>query len=499
MTHCRHHSLLAVFALMLCACGVSDKTAQSSSSTTEPPTGSASVTSIDVVPQADATPEAIPDIVLHGGSIFIADEASTVVEAIAIKDGTVLAVGSSEEMIELAGPSTTTVDLEQRSVLPGFIDPHTHLSQVPAPDLEAMASAHEQMVARGITTVGIPSVEPEHLDAYRELEASEQLLVRTHLYPVYNTVCGGYEHDDFHLDHQFDRDPNLGLAIAGVKIYTDGGVCNAPAVSFEYPDSVPQGLKESGWVGRGSLYVSPDEIAAVVAQIDDAGGITVIHGIGDVGLRTALEGLEIADTASPLSQPHRIDHNSMASLLDDDELSLYGQLDIIPVVQMMPWASGCEEGRSELWATILPAPAYSSVEDRSAIAEQNPGIRFAWHSDNPWVPGSPLQHLFSATTRGAITDDGSDVCFPEAWDWFPTVEVDEAIKMTTINAAAAMGIDQHVGSLEVGKAADLVVLSNNIFDTDPKVALAFNRSEITMISGTTVFCDSPLCDDLFGG
>jgi len=499
MFRCNYPQTAILLALMLlaAACGSSNQ-ATSPTSTTE---ASSEVTpSTEVVtPESQSAvddPRDIADTVLYNASIATVDGSFTIVEAIAIKDGDVLATGPSTQILTLSGPDTIVIDLDQRTVIPGFVDPHSHLSQLPAPDLVAMKAAHEEMLAAGITTVGIPSVEPEELEAFRELDAAGDLTTRTHLYPVYNTVCGGRDYGGFHLENEFSRNPELTLAVAGVKIYTDGGVCNAPAVSFEYPPSVPQGLKDSGWTGRGALYVSPDELASVVREVDSAGGLTVIHGIGDVGLRTALEGLELASSEGQLAQPHRIDHNTMATLLSEDELALYGKLGLVPVIQLLPWASACEEGRSELWASILPEPAYSSVEDRTAIANQNPGIRFSWHSDNPWVPGTPLQQLFSVVSGGAIHDDGSGVCYPEAWDWFPTVEIEQAIEMVTINGAAAMGIEDKVGSLEPGKTADLVVLANNIFDADPEVGLATNHPEVTMVNGVVVACDGPLCDEM---
>jgi predicted amidohydrolase YtcJ len=61
------------------------------------------------------------DLVLHGGQVLTVDEQFTIAQAIAIRDGKILAVGSSPEMLALAGPATRTVDLAGRTVTPGFI------------------------------------------------------------------------------------------------------------------------------------------------------------------------------------------------------------------------------------------------------------------------------------------------------------------------------------------------------------------------------------------
>jgi predicted amidohydrolase YtcJ len=66
------------------------------------------------------------DLVLTGGSVFTADAASTVTEAIAVRDGHISWVGPADEAEGQAGPDTHVIDLEGRTVLPGFQDAHLH-------------------------------------------------------------------------------------------------------------------------------------------------------------------------------------------------------------------------------------------------------------------------------------------------------------------------------------------------------------------------------------
>ena len=66
------------------------------------------------------------DLVLTGGSVFTADTASTVVEAVAVRDGRISWVGPADEAEAQAGPETQVLDLEGRTVLPGFQDAHLH-------------------------------------------------------------------------------------------------------------------------------------------------------------------------------------------------------------------------------------------------------------------------------------------------------------------------------------------------------------------------------------
>lgn len=72
-------------------------------------------------------PGAHPEMVLFAGKIYTQEEPQRVVEAIAIQDGRVLAVGSSEEMLALAVETTQRIDLGGKSVYPGFADGHAHI------------------------------------------------------------------------------------------------------------------------------------------------------------------------------------------------------------------------------------------------------------------------------------------------------------------------------------------------------------------------------------
>ncbi|NDO82993.1 amidohydrolase [Citrobacter sp. NCU1] len=67
-----------------------------------------------------------PDVIYHNGKIYTADKSDQFCEAIAIKQGYITAVGSSHELLALAGAQTEVIDLEKKVVLPGLIDSHMH-------------------------------------------------------------------------------------------------------------------------------------------------------------------------------------------------------------------------------------------------------------------------------------------------------------------------------------------------------------------------------------
>ena len=78
--------------------------------------------------QANLPPEvmAYADMVLHNGQIITADDDESVVSAVAIRDGKFLAVGDDDRILSMADSDTRKIDLQGKSVVPGFIDTHLH-------------------------------------------------------------------------------------------------------------------------------------------------------------------------------------------------------------------------------------------------------------------------------------------------------------------------------------------------------------------------------------
>ncbi len=73
-----------------------------------------------------------PDLILLNGQVSTLDAESTVAQAVAVKDGRILAVGGNAEIEGLAGPNTQRVALNGRTVIPGIFDSHNHLMEVGA-------------------------------------------------------------------------------------------------------------------------------------------------------------------------------------------------------------------------------------------------------------------------------------------------------------------------------------------------------------------------------
>ncbi len=67
-----------------------------------------------------------PDVILHGATIHTVDARQPRAQAVAIAGDRLLAVGSDDEVLNLAAAGTKKIDLRGKTVVPGFIDAHTH-------------------------------------------------------------------------------------------------------------------------------------------------------------------------------------------------------------------------------------------------------------------------------------------------------------------------------------------------------------------------------------
>src|SRR5687768_15213149 len=97
----------------------------------------------------------VADLVLLNGKIATVDEKFTIVEALAVKDGKILRVGTNREVLETKGDQTELVDLGGKMVLPGLMDSHTHPTSAsmfefdpPVPEMESIEDVLEYIRSR---------------------------------------------------------------------------------------------------------------------------------------------------------------------------------------------------------------------------------------------------------------------------------------------------------------------------------------------------------------
>ncbi len=437
---------------------------------------------VDVSPPSSPTEAPSGDqasVIFHNG-VILTMESGAKAAAIAIKDEYILAVGDDTEVMAYAGSGTALIDLQGRTLMPGFVDGHSHnFSSTWRNDLEG---GQTYLLSRGITTTAEMSGDEALMQELQALDEQGKLRMRISLYPSHVDVCGGVMGDWYWPNYPPSRELGAMLQIPGVKMFNDGGACNRAAVSFEYPGG-----------GHGDLYFQADELSAMIIEAQNRGYQVAIHGTGDRAIEVNLDAIEIALGGGPNTIRHRIEHNS---LVRDDMLTRYTEVDVVAMIfGSFPACFFNSPGY------VTPGP-YRAWEWRwRSLIDANPGVHFAWHADTPPLGDpNPMRHLHGFVTRrelsgesegtGPLLVGGGAVCEPPDWAIGDLLTVEEALPLMTIESAYAVWRDDEIGSLKPGKLADLIILSDNPLEVGPDDALLDIQVLMTMVGGKVEYCES---------
>lgn len=454
--------VLSCSILIMVSCSPTSPTTSTSSSTS-PKTATNSSTLL----QATKTDQPVvpADIIFYNGNIITIEKSQPLVQAIAVRGKLIQAIGVDQDILTLRGSDTIMIDLQGKTLMPGFIDTHRHTKDRYLPDF---IDDQQVLMQNGITTASYLYVDDGILATVKAMYDAGQLRARTSLYLVYSKACGEIVGNWYRM-YAPTHEPGEMLRLAGVKVYADGGSCGRPATSFNRLND-----------GLGNLWFTQDEMNAIVKDIDTAGYQVAIHAIGDRAVDQALNAIEFALRGRPNTLRHRIEHNTT---VNPASYTRYQKLGVVATVFGNIWS--CND---VFFSTgIVPDPpeyqawnfAYQSMLDA------DPEMHLAWHTDYPWASSNPLFHLYSLATPYEIAGDLSE-CGDPSWIGDKTVSLDEALSMMTIEGAFALFREKEVGSLLPGKYADLIILSGN-----PKTDLnAIKDLQVwmTMVGGHVEWC-----------
>ncbi len=230
-----------------------------------------------------------------------------------------------------------------------------------------------------------------------------------------------------------------------LKGFSDGSLGSTTAWFFEPYLDAPQ---------TAGLAVDDPKILADNTQKADAAGLQImIHAIGD---RANAETLDIFSKAAAANGPRdrrfRIEH---AQHLRLDDIKRFGSQKV--VASMQPFHI-IDDGRWA-WKRIDEKRLKGTYAFRSLL---DSGAVLAFGSDSPVAPFNPLLGVYAAVTRRTLDDKN-----PNGWIPEQKISVDEAVFAFTAGSAFAEFQEKIKGSLTVGKAADLIILSDDIFTIDP--------------------------------
>ncbi len=412
------------------------------------------------------------DILLLNGTILTMDESNPAAQAIAIRGDTILAVGSDSEISNLQDARTQVIDLNGSTLMPGFMDAHNHTfnerllnGQDPLPD-------QQTTIQFGITTEAEFFVDESILNKLKALAEAGNLRMRVNAYLLYTNNCGEII-GDWWKAYQPNQQIAPNLYIRGIKIFSDGGSCKAPAMSVDYPGG-----------GKGDLFFTQDQLNQIVAEVQAAGFQAAIHALGDRALEQAQNAIAFALNGQPNTYRHRIEHNAT---IRPELLPRYSEIGIVPVIFGAYSTCIRTTDESKNFKYILGEEYGAWDWPWRALVDANPGLPIAWQSDYPIFPtNNPLYHLWGMVTRKEVNTDGS-ICDPPDWVKVGALHVEEALPMMTRNSAYALFFEDEVGTLEAGKFADLVILNDNPLQVESD-SLKDISVLMTMIGGNVEYC-----------
>lgn len=347
--------------------------------------------------------------------------------------------------------------------------------------LEALKDLFQLYNAVGITSVCSGGGPVEELKMFEKLMANDQLTVRVFqniLLPFEKNSSSAEMREALKRFGYKTGDGNEWVKVGALKVLVDGGVLTGTAYLREgWGKKAKEVYGITDPTYRGELFFSKDELIRLITVADEAGWKFTAHVTGGGGVDTLLAAYEAVNHASPIREKRfSIIHGNfytpeairkMAALgiyADMQPAWYYKDTDLLNEVLGKDRIRTFHPYHSMMNAGIV----INGGSDHMVKLDPNASI-------NPY---NPFLAMWSVITRK--TDRGT-VFNPEE-----RISREQALKMYTINNAYASFEENLKGSIEPGKVADLVVLSEDILTcSDDKIREI--KSLLTIVNGRMVF------------
>ncbi|MEU3721411.1 amidohydrolase [Streptomyces sp. NPDC031705] len=348
---------------------------------------------------------------------------------------------------------------------------------VPAPTraelVEACAKVLGRAAASGVTTMMDALVGRHELELYRALSAAGRLPQR--IVPA------------IRLDVEQTRDPAgsvayardlerefrevAGLRFGTVKVFLDG-VIEYPAQTAALLEPYLDGQGRPT-ANRGELYTSAADYGRLTAAFNGIGWQMHAHGLGDRAVRTALDGYEAARRITGRRDPR----NAIAhlQLVHPADLRRFAELGVAACMQLQ-WAA------EDTWTMEALLPYIGPERHRRlypARSLERAGARLTGGSDWPVDALQVWNQLRTAIDRQG--DAGTGALHPE----LEALSRTSVLRMHTLGTAWQLRQEGLTGTVERGKAADLVLLDRDVTRC-PVADISGTRVRMTLVGGRVV-------------
>jgi predicted amidohydrolase YtcJ len=266
-------------------------------------------------------------------------------------------------------------------------------------------------------------------------------------------------------------------AATSVKLMQDGVLENFTGAVLEpYLDADGRATTK-----RGLSQIDPEDLGGYVTRLDALGFQPHFHAIGERAVREALDAIEAARRANGMSDTRP--HIAHIQVIHPDDVVRFRDLAVVANAQPY-WA--CHEAQmDDLTIPFLGAErAGWQYPFRSLLTA---GARLAMGSDWSVSTANPLLEMEVAVNRVSDRNRGQKPPFLAD----ERIELLDALAAFTAGTAWVNHLEDEVGSIEIGKAADLVVLDRDLFDRT-EGAIGEARVVATFIDGVAVYEDAAL-------
>jgi predicted amidohydrolase YtcJ len=397
----------------------------------------------------DAVPDR-PAVISFGAHITVAN--SKALELIGVTSATPDPAGGIIERDERGRATGRLLERAQRP-LRSFEDPQTFDAFTSAIERELLVAA-----SRGVTQIHDMVTKPIEIRAYQALERAGRLPIRVDLIVrVIESFFPKWALLELGLEHGFGGDR---LRLGGIKMSIDGGFTGRMSAWSEVPDE-PCG-------NHPLIRIEQDELDEVVTGYHKAGMRICVHAIGDRAADMILSSYEKALRADDRHDlRHRVEHMGNW-LMDDTRIRRAKSLGVTPVPNP---AFMYYLGR-EAELTLGPRRVEESFPIRRLVDE---GFAVTFGADAPiYWPIDPLRDAGACVSR--TTREGLEVSPDQAIDNY------EALATITRSAAWIGYAEDHQGTLQVGKRADLTVLDGDPLAVDGR-GLTAMPAYMTIVGG----------------
>ena len=325
---------------------------------------------------------------------------------------------------------------------------------------QILQTANADYSSHGITTAQSGAANESLLKALYWVERLGLLAFRLVVLPRHDSLGKQI------LDGEFDaKNYNSDwFQVGPLKLFADGSPQGYTAY-LSQPYYKPP-ADDTGY--RGFPAIPQTELIDFVNKYQKVGIQLAIHGNGDAAIDNILEAFDMSQRDTKSTSRNILMHAQMARI---DQLDKMSRLDITP---------SFFNTHTYYWGDVhsqnAMGPKRAAAMSAAASAEKF-GLRFSLHSDAPVTPINPLQLIWSAVNRETLS--GAVIGGDER------ISIMSALRAVTIDAAWQVFQDNNRGSIEVGKFADLVVLSGDLLAEGEDIR-ALSVIE-TIVNGETVF------------